>query len=61
MKKIVEILVNTNCSREKICSGLIEAGYVVEVETRTKRPYVLDKNNFYIIVYENPDKKEKEE
>ena len=60
MKKLVELLVNTYTSREKICSGLIEAGYVVEVETRTKRPFSHGERNFYIIVYENPDKKDKE-
>ena len=61
MKKLRELLVNNYASREKICSGLIESGYVVEVEKRTKRPYVLNEHNFYVIIYENPKKKEKEE
>ena len=61
MKKLIELLVNTGSSREKICSGLIEAGYVVEVESRTKRPYVTRDQNRYIIIYENTNKKEKEE
>lgn len=60
MNKLAEFLVNPWQAREKVCSGLIEAGYVVEVEQRTKRPYSHNSHNFYIIVYENLGKRDKE-
>jgi len=57
MKKLVKLFVNNYDSREKICSGLIEAGYVVEVKTRPRPSEYLSKD-YYIIVYKNPNKKE---
>jgi hypothetical protein len=61
MKKLAEFKVNNGDAREKVCYGLIVAGYVVEVEERKKRPYSVGSINHWVVVYQNPNKKDREE